>query len=230
MSTNVMEHGSIERNGKIDIERIDPRLLTGEPTYLFNIYSCEFNQNTGSTGAFYIPPCPEGKEYVRSPQSVPGTVVDTYPHFQEKESYRARPVIGEDIVKAVLGISPGQNKTEDIRRFGVFASKNARPTKEELAEAKKLLIPELQRAVREADEWSVSADPVTRQSIDQHHYDAANRLGVKRGWMSISEATGTCVFCGSAQKEGVPMCPSCNNITDQALYDALKAKVSGKAN
>lgn len=223
---NVMENGTIN-HGKVTIDRIDPRLLQGEPTYLFNIYSREYNRNTGSTGAFYIPPCPAGKEYVRGPQAVPGTVADTYPHFQESESYRVRATVGEDIVKAVLGIGAGQNASMDIRKWGVFASKNAKPTKEELAEARKQLIPTLQKAIREADEWSASADPVLRQSIDQHHYDAANFLGVKRAWMSVSEATGSCVFCGSPQKEGVPRCGSCGEITDQALYDSLKAKISG---
>lgn len=216
----------VTEHGKITIERIDERLKTGDPFYLFNIYNLEHKRNTGSTGEYFIPACPAGKEWVRGPQTIPGTVEDIYPHFEEHEAYRVRAVPGEDIVKAIL---EGGGPQEDIRRFGVFASNASRPTKDELAEAKKRLVPELQRTVREADEWSVSADPVLRGSIGQKHYDAANFLNVKRGWMSVAEASGTCIFCGSPQKEGVPVCSSCQNVTNQALYDELKAKVSVKS-
>lgn len=216
--------GAIEY-GKVKIERIDPRVKVEDDTYLFNIYSCEFNQNTGTTGAYYIPPCPPDKAWVRSPHVIPGTVEDIYPHFQEGEEYRVRAVPGEDIVKAVLGISFGQNKSEDIRRFGVFAGKSSRPTKDELATANAALETELQRLVQEADAFSVSADPIERQSVCQKHWDAANRLKVKRAWKQESVANEECPFCESPVRQGAPKCQNCHEIINPTAYAALKAQM-----
>lgn len=227
-----MARGGVMRQGAPTIERLDPRLLTGETTYLFNIYSTEQNINLGTSGQYYIPPCPEGKEWVRSPTPVPGTVENVYPHFMDREEYRNAPQPGEDVVKFCLGIGSGQSKDEDLRRFGIFASTSSKPSKEELAEARKRLIVELQREVREADQLFASADALDRQSAqNDKYYKAARYLGLKnKAWMSDATEVTACPFCGTGMRPGVPVCPGCKEVVNQVLYDQLKQSVSaGKA-
>ncbi len=215
------------REGAATVERLDPRLLTGEPTYLFNIYSAEFVQNMGTCGMYFIPACPEDREYVRSPNFIPGTVEDTYPHFTDKEEYRSRPTVGQDVVDAVLGIGAGQRPDEDIRRFGVFASKNKTPTKPELAAARERLVKYLQEKIRKGDELFASAKPEERQSIDDSFYRAARYLRVKRPWMSEATALAMCPFCSTPVRPEASICSGCHQVINQAAFDAQKKAIAG---
>jgi hypothetical protein len=225
----MMARGANRREGAATIERLDPRLLTGETNYLFNIYSTEHTINLGTAGQYYVPPCPEGKDYVRSPTVIPGTVEDIYPHFGEKEEYRCRPTPGEDVVKAALGIGFGQRPEEDIRRFGIFSSTNAKPTKQELDEAKKRLVAGLQTQIRKADELFASAKPEERQSVySDHFHKAARYLGIKKPWMNEAQEMTVCPFCSVGVSPTASICHGCGQIISQERFDAVKASLATK--
>src|SRR6185437_2203076 len=217
-----MQTGTVLREGAPQIEHIDPRLLTGDPIYLFNIYSISETINLGTSGVYFMPPCPEDKEYVRSPNVIPGTVEGIYPHFTEREEYRARPTPGEDVAKCFLGIGPGQGADEDRRRFGWFTSTNEVPTKAELAKAKSALVTYLQAKIRKGDEMSASADPNDRKSVDDSFYKAARKLNVKRPWMSEATEMTLCPFCSVAVRPEASRCSGCGEIINQAAYEATK--------
>jgi hypothetical protein len=220
-----MQTGTVLRDGAPIIEHIDPRLLTGDPIYLFNIYSISETVNLGTSGVYYMPPCPEDKEFVRSPNVIPGTVEGIYPHFNEREEYRSRPTPGEDVAKCVLGIGPGQGQDEDRRRFGWFTSTNQTPTKAELAEAKKRLNVYLTAKIRKGDELAASADPNDRKSVDDSFYRAANRLNVKRPWMSEATEMTLCPFCSIPVRPSASKCSGCGEIINAELYAAQKKQV-----
>ena len=222
----MMARGGNRREGAAVIERLDPRLLTGQDTYLFNIYSTEHNINLGTAGQYYIPPCPEGKEWVRSPNVIPGTVEDIYPHFTDREEYRCRPIPGDDVVKAALGIGPGQRKEEDIRRFGIFASHNSTPSKQELVDAKKTLVAYLQTIIRQADQFFASAKPEERESVNSDHfYRAARYLNAKKPWMSETAEMTQCSFCMIAVSPNAVICHGCKEVINPEAYAAMKKKV-----
>lgn len=225
----MMARGANRREGAATIERLDPILLEGrETTYLFNIYSTEHQINLGTAGQYYIPPCPEGREWVRSPTVIPGVVADTYPHFTDKEEYRVRAIPGDEVVKCALGIGQGQTKDEDLRRFGVFASKSSKPSKEELAEAKKALIVELQLEIRKADQLFASAKPEERASVNnEQFYKAARYLNVRKPWMSEAAEMTQCPFCAVAVSPTASICHGCNQIINQAAFDATKKRMAG---
>lgn len=219
-----MSRGSLDR-GNVKIERLDPRLLTGAPFYLFNIYRREFTINLGTCGIYYIPGCPEGKDFVRSPNVVPGTVEDIYPHFNDGEEYRCTPTPGEDIVNAILGTDRPE---EDITRFGVFASHNETPAKQETAAAKIKLIPFLQKQIAQADRFFASADAGERQSVyDAKYFDAARYLNVKKPWLSEAAEMTVCPFCSIAVSPNAAICSGCNQVINQTKFDAIKAQVAG---
>ena len=225
----MMARGGVRRDGAPQIQHIDPRMLAGDPTYIFNIYSIDHGmRNTGTTGTYYVGPCPEGQAYYRSPTPVPAVVQDIYPHFGEKEEYRALAVPGDDIVAAVLGISPGQNPDDDITRFGVFASKNKTPSKQELDAARAKLITELQRQVRVADQLYADADADMRKSaFDNKFFKAARFLNVRnKPWLMENAEVSTCKWCGADVRPDVPMCPGCHKIINKALYDRMEAEQS----
>lgn len=219
-----MQAGKVNR-GNIKIERLDPRLLVGEKTYLFNIYSNEYTINLGTCGLWFIPACPEGEEYVRSPQAVPGTLEDIYPHFTEGEEFRSRPTPGEDIVKAILGLDRPQ---ENITHFGVFASRNETPTKQEIIAAKKLLILQLQKDLARADQYFASSRAEERQSVyDDRFFRAARFLNVKKPWLSEAAEMTVCPFCNIAVSPNASICHGCQQVIDQTKYDAMKQRIAG---
>lgn len=218
-----MQRGANRREGAAVIERLDPRLLAGEPTYLFNIYGTEHMVNLGTAGQYYIPPCPEGKEWVRAPQSVPGTVEDIYPHFTDREEYRSRAIPGEDIVRDILSAGTPM----DIQRYGIFGSHNSSPTKQELQAAKNILVKELQKEIREADELAASADPMDRKSAqNEKFYRAARYLNIKKGWMSESAEMTLCPFCSIPVRPTASKCSGCNEVINHTLYEAQKKQIA----
>lgn len=211
--------------GNRTVEKIDPRLLVGEPTYLFNIYSNEYTVNTGTTGMWWIPPCPEGKEYVRGPKEVPGTVVDTYPHFTDSQQFRSRAVPGEDIVRAVLGVD---NPAENITHFGVFASRNEKPNRQELDAAKRKLVPQLQKLLAQADQLFASPDAMEKKSVyDDKYFRAARYLNVKKPWLSEAAEMTLCPFCSIPVRPEASRCSGCGEIINQAAYEATKRAIQG---
>jgi hypothetical protein len=225
----MMARGSHRREGAATIERLDPVLLQGSsPFYLYNIYDLEHTSNQGTAGVYYIPPCPEGRKYVRSPSVIPGVVSDTYPHFGEKEEYRVRAVPGKTIADAAIGIGEGQREDEDLRRFGVFHSQNEKPTSEELTSAKNSLIKGLQRTIRQADQYFASAKPEERVSLEsEHFYKAARYLGIKKPWMSEANLMTVCPFCAIGVSPTASICHGCNQIINQAAFDATKSALAG---
>jgi hypothetical protein len=219
-----MQRGKVER-GNVSIERLDPRLLTGKPTYLFNIYSNEYTVNLGTCGIWYIPACPEGKPFERAPQAVPGTFEDIYPHFGENEVYRSRAIPGEDIVQAILGTDRPQ---ENITRWGVFSSHNEEPTKAEINAAKQKLIPQLQQVLAKTDQYFASAHAHERQSVyDDKNFRAARFLNVKKPWLSEANEMTVCPFCTIAVSPTASICHGCHQVINQVQFDAMKAQVSG---
>lgn len=227
----MMARGSSLREGAATIERLDPVLLEGhEPWYLYSIYSMPlegFDINLGTAGRYFIPPCPEGKEWMRSPTVIPGVVADTYPHFTDKEEYRVRAIPGQTVVDAALGIGPGQNKGEDLRRFGVFASHNSRPSKDELIAAKKSLGEYLQKELLKADQYNASAKPEERASVQSEHFFVAARwLGVKKPWMHESQQMTVCPFCAVGVSPTASKCHGCNEVINQVAYEAQKAAIA----
>lgn len=219
-----MQRGQ-NNHGKVTIDRLDPRLLVGEPTYLFNIYSNEYTINLGTCGIWYIPACPEGKTVHRAPQAVPGTFEDIYPHFTEGEEYRSRAIPGEDIVTAILGLDRPQ---ENITVEGVFASKNEKPNKDEISAARQKLIPNLQRKLAKADQYFASAHAHERQSVyDDKFFRAARYLNVKKSWLSEANEMTVCPFCTIAVSPTASICHGCHQVIDQVQFDAMKAQVSG---
>lgn len=226
----MMARGRTTRDGAATIERIDPRLLAGEDTYIFNIYDAEHFREPGIGGTFYIPACPEGKEWVRAPRSIAGTVEDIYPHFSDKEEYRVRPTPGEEVVKAILGIASGNSPQEDIRRLGIFASHSSKPTKEELATAKGVLVKGLQAEMLKADRLFSSADPMDRKSVEsQHFFKAARYLGTKKPWMHETQQMTVCPFCNVGVSPVASKCHGCNEVINHAAYEAQKKMISGAA-
>lgn len=216
--------GTFARDGAAHIEHIDSRLLTGEPTYLFNIYGAQHDINLGTWGSYSIPACPEGKEWMRAPQVIPGTLEELYPHFTDREEYRAKAIPGDDVVKALLGVGSGM----DIQRYGVFASHNFKPSKEELSTAKSILVKELQKQIREADQFAASAKPEERESLNNDkYYRAARYLNVKKSWMSEAQEMSLCPFCSIPVRPTASKCSGCNEVINHTLYEAQKAQLAG---
>jgi hypothetical protein len=225
ISHEAMQVQKLVNHGNVKYDRLDPRTLMGEPSFIFNIYSSEVTVNLGTCGIWYIPPCPEGTDYVRAPQAIPGTYEEMYPHFTDGVEYRSRAVPGEDIVAGILA---EDRPMESLPRLGIFASHNSIPTKQELVAAKKNLIPHLQQLIAQADKFYASPDPAERQSVyDDKFFRAARFLNVKKPWLSEASEMTMCPFCSIAVSPQASICSGCHQIIDQARFDAMKAQIGG---
>lgn len=225
ISHEAMQAQKLVNRGNVKYDRIDPRTLTGEPYFIFNIYSHTDTINLSTCGLWYIPPCPDGAPYVRAPQAIPGTYEEMYSHFTDSEEYRSRAIPGGDIATGVLG---EDRPLEDLTRLGVFVSRNAVPTKKELTEAKEKLIPYLQKLLAQADKFYASPDPAERQSVyDDKYFRAARFLNVKKPWLSEAAEMTVCPFCSIAVSPQASICSGCHQVIDQARFDAMKQQIGG---
>lgn len=229
MSVIIPEQGlqtqKLVNHGNVKYDRIDPRALTGEPWYIFNTYSHTDTINLGTCGLWFIPPCPDGTDWTRAPQSIPGTFEEMYPHYTDGVEFRSRAVPGEDIVAAILA---QDRPTENLIRFGIFASHNSSPTKQELTEAKKHLVPYLQSLIAKADKLFASPDGQERMSVyDDKFFRAARYLNVKKPWLSEAAEMTVCPFCSIAVSPNAAVCSGCNQTIDQVKFDAIKARIAG---
>ena len=102
-----------------------------------------------------------------------------------------------------------------------------------ISEAQQHLIVDLQSRILEADNWHMGGIE-QRKFIGAWHRDclkAFNYITGKkesRPWASIilDDALEACIFCGNMNKQGLPKCPNCHEIINQAAYERLKEEIA----
>jgi hypothetical protein len=100
-----------------------------------------------------------------------------------------------------------------------------------IQEAQGKLIGVLQQRILEADNWYMAGGQQRAFINDWHRLclkafnQITNRKETKP-WAGIptEDVMISCVFCGHAQRPGLPICGSCHYIIDQELFDKLKPK------
>lgn len=106
-----------------------------------------------------------------------------------------------------------EDLVSDLAKFGVFVCAGEKPTAEELAGAKSLIVEEAKRLVFEGDqEWARSHN---YRVISDLHRRAVKRLGLEREWAYEPMEMAECPVCGERVKPNVAMCKSCGAILDR---------------
>ena len=200
-----------------------PEFLRGgfAAVYIFNIYQKQHQVDLGSLGHFVIPACPVGEEY-SEPLIIPGHIAD---YYDEPAAGRMafKSLSGKQVALDVVGIgsysSAMGTMSTNLEWWGVFIAEGEKPTKNELAEAKKKLTAFQTMWLQEGDRLALGGEKGLAQIMPVHR-EAVKWLNQNRQWAQTPQQMDNCPACGVPVKPGVAVCFSCN-----AIIDLEKAKV-----
>lgn len=211
--------------------------LKAEKIHIFNVGPWPQKVNTGSTGTFDIPACPWGNEYIELLVMNPVTGVAEPPIsvimeemvIKSENEMSSLTEDGWNFANEMLGLGRGSNSEFALTNKGIFASRNAVPTKEELAEAHKLLEKECQKIVKwAADTYTIDRLTFSRAVRPNVHFVAAKVLGRDNPqdspWMMDAAPVGRikCKMCGRMCDPDVATCEA-GHVVNRSLYDELMA-------
>jgi len=202
------------------------RLQQSETYHIFNVGPWPQVVNTGSTGTFYIPGCPDDKPYVEMTVTIPAIIEELI--IKDEMEFTATIDDGwEHFALEIVGDGRGQNPEHSLRNFGIFPSKSEIPLEGEIAEAKKRLHTKCAHYVREArDLYQTDRKRFSQVVRPEVHYKAADVLNLTdESWRTESSPAvkNKCMFCGTMNDEIAVKCHKCNEIIDIERYRALKA-------
>jgi hypothetical protein len=212
-----------------------------EKVHVFNVGPWAQTVNTGSTGTFTIPACPDGQEYaemlvtngatgkLESPISI---IMEEFVIKSEDEmSSLIDNGWDEDgklgFASRMIGV--GKPRHRSLIRFGIFASLNSVPTRGELKQAHLALEEECRQIVKWAgDIYSTDRKLFSRAVRPEVHFVAAKILGRDNPqdspWMLDANPVGRtkCKMCGRLCDPDVATCEA-GHVVNMELYLELQA-------
>ncbi len=197
--------------------------------YIFNVGPWMQQRPLGSAGTWTIPACPEGKEY-SDPVVIDGLVREMYPD-NEAQMKSLGDVDGMEFAMQILGVGPHLSPRNSFIPFGIFASRNQKPTKAEIDEARGRLRETFRELVAEADRAYAQGPKLAEETIrPETHFVAARALRKSEAecpWLKNAQAPAardSCPSCGGVYNVGIMKCRDCGYILDKKRYDeAVKA-------
>jgi hypothetical protein len=212
-----------------------------EKVHIFNVGPWAQTVNTGSTGTFTIPACPNGDEYVEMlvMNAVTGRwespISKTMEEFviKSEDEMTALYDNGADedgklgFASRMIGI--GKPRHRSLVRFGIFVSENEVPTREELRNAHLALEEECRQIVKWAgDIYATDRKLFARAVRPEVHFLAAKILGRDNPqdspWMLDANPVGRtkCKMCGRLCDPDVATCEA-GHVVNMELYLELQA-------
>lgn len=209
--------------------------LKREKVHIFNVGPWAQMVNTGSTGTFTIPGCPEDQDYVEmmvmnpmtGQMEPPISIIMEEFVVKSEDEMSSLTEDGWTFAQSMLGIGRGQHPSRKLTRFGIFASRNAVPTQEELAAAHREIEEECLQIVKWAgDTYAIDRALFSRAVRPEVHFVAAKILGRDNPqdspWMLDAKPTGRikCKMCGRLCDADVATCEA-GHIVNRQLYEEL---------
>lgn len=212
-----------------------------EKVHIFNVGPWAQTVNTGSTGTFTIPACPNGDEYVEMlvMNAVTGQwespISKTMEEFviKSEDEMTALYDNGADedgklgFASRMIGV--GKPRHRSLVRFGIFVSENEVPTREELRNAHLALEEECRQIVKWAgDIYATDRKLFARAVRPEVHFLAAKILGRDNPqdspWMLDANPVGRtkCKMCGRLCDPDVATCEA-GHVVNMELYLELQA-------
>jgi hypothetical protein len=211
--------------------------LKKEKIHVFNVGPWAQTINTGSTGTFTIPACPNGDEYVEmlvmnartGEMEPPISIIMEEFVIKSEDEMTSLTEDGWNFAQSMLQANKGKYRT--LLRFGIFASRNEVPTREELRNAHLALEEECRENVKWAGDMHVIDRSlfarVMRVAGDKFR-DSACILGRDNPqdspWMLDAEPAGRtkCKMCGRLCDPDVATCEA-GHVVNMELYLELQA-------
>jgi hypothetical protein len=219
---------SIARNRRVP----DPLGVIEEATnrhtyHIFNVGPWPQKINTGSTGWVVVPGCPKNKEYVEATAPIKGIVSELT--IKDEYEYNRLMSDGWKFAQEVVGIGRGRDPKRALTHYGLFASKNEVPTKQEIFQAKTLLHATCSDIVREArDVYATDRKAFSVIVKRNRHFAAAEVLNLSDEVWMIDQSPSErikCPVCKAMNEDGVMKCAKCSEIIDPVAYRAYQERV-----
>jgi len=204
--------------------------LKKKKVHIFNVGPWPMLVNTGSTGSYLIPACPEGTPYVEllvrdaEGDDVPpiSYIMDElYP--QSEDEYRRLQERGKDFANSMIGLGRGQSPSNALTHQGVFVAEGAKPTARELEGAHEKLKAYCEGVVRQiADIYQTDRKAFSQIVRPKVHFVAAHYLNldnpVDAPWMTSAAPKGRkkCLGCGEVVDPDVAMCKMGHIVNEEA--------------
>jgi hypothetical protein len=192
--------------------------------HIFNVGPWPQHINTGSTGWVKIPGCPKDKDYVEATAPIMGIVSELT--IKDEFEYNRLMSDGWKFAQEVVGIGRGRNPKRALTHYGLFASKNAIPTKEELFQAKTMLHATCSDIIREArDLYSMDRKAFSVIVKRNRHFAAAEVLNLNdEPWMVEQSPSQRvkCRYCMTMNDDQAIICSKCMKPIDMAKFKALE--------
>src|SRR5580658_834806 len=223
----IAEKRSIAKNRRVP----DPLGVIEEATrrhvyHIFNVGPWPQKINTGSTGWVVVPGCPKDKDYVEATRPIMGIVSELT--IKDEFEYNRLMSDGWKFAQEIVGIGRGRNPSRALTHYGLFASKNAVPTQEEIADAKAKLHATCSTIVREArDLYAMDRKAFSVVVKRNRHFAAAEVLNLNdEPWMTEQSPSQRvkCPYCGTMNDEIAVKCAKCSEIINVERYRMLKSR------
>lgn len=233
------EAAVVERQRQLNSRSVEPlsdlvkRAADANPVYVFSVGPWPQKAELGSTGNFFVKACPAGDPY-SEPLMIPGLVEEFYP--DSEVTMKRHLWEGKYLAEQILGIGPHSAPGNSLVRYGVAMSMCWPPKQETVDAARKALFDgEIRSLIVEADQAQAEGPKALEQTVRERHHMAAKLAKLSAAdhpWMqrlSSAAERDSCRFCGEPMKKGLPKCPNCKEIVDQALYDQMTGKKPAKS-
>jgi hypothetical protein len=199
--------------------------------YIFNV-GPRIWRGVGGGKQWVIPACPEGQRY-SDPVEVPmlnvseldpadgannmGVCIDAGLSGQQKIGGEFRQVAG--VADDIIGrnsTSPALDLyTTNGEWFGVFVSKDAEPSEEELEAAEEKLR-EMMQLIYSSGAEKVQAGEKVLPNDRKRYNEAAEYLHQKPLWGNLDHTLDACPLCGEDIRQGAKICKHCQRPIDEA--------------
>lgn len=207
---------------------------TGPSVYIFSVSPFSYQRSMGSYGQHLIPACPEGEEY-SEPLVIDRVIYDMYHEGMFKMI--ATPDSGKKLALDIVGIGPYHSPAEDLTKWGVFVAAGEKPTKTELADARKKLDRTWDFLITEADAYWNQGPSEYRNVSDLHRRAAKMRGQTDKPWAREVQQMKSCSVCGNQLSPGAALCTHCKTVFNEAVviankvpgYEHLWGKDKGKS-
>jgi hypothetical protein len=211
--------------------------LKSQKIHIFNVGPWSQTVNTGSTGTFNIPACKQGEDYaemlvlnsVTGEWEPPISVIMEEYVIKSEDEMSSLTEDGWNFAQSMLGIGRGQHPARSLVRFGIFATRNATPTSDELKNAHLALEEECRQIVKWAgDIYATDRKLFARAVRPEVHFVAARILGRDNPqdspWMIDANPIGRvkCKMCGRLCDPDVATCEA-GHVVNMELYLELQA-------
>jgi hypothetical protein len=184
----------------------------------------------GTLGTYFIPACPEDKEFIRGPV-LPGIFIELVP--DDEKRFKQLRDDGRFVALDIVGVGKMRPKRDSLVTMGCFVGDavgpDAEPSATELKAARKCVETKMLELFKEADDAFRLGPKAFSEVSSKDHLMAANWLErTDVDWMKASTPTANlkCPKCGTRSESETMMCPTanCGHIFDIPRYVAYEAE------